>query len=61
MVMSKGVTLEPTAEEAAQIEATAKELLAEIKRANDQMASDQQEIDRLKRQTRAILAKLKVA
>ena len=61
MVMSKGVTLEPTAEEAAQIEAAAKELLAEIKRANDQMASDQQEIDRLKRQTRAILAKLKAA
>ena len=59
--MSKGVTLEPTAEEAAQIEAAAKELLAEIKRANDQMASDQQEIDRLKRQTRAILAKLKAA
>ncbi len=61
MVMSKGVTLEPTAEEAAQIEAAAKELLAEIKHANDQMASDQQEIDRLKAQTRAILAKLKAA
>ena len=59
--MSKDITLEPTAEEAAQIEAASKELLAEIKRANDQMASDQQEIDRLKTQTRATLAKLKAA
>ena len=59
--MSKDITLEPTAEEAAQIEAASKELLAEIKRANDQMASDQQEIDRLKAETRAILAKLKAA
>lgn len=59
--MSKDITIEPTAEEAAQIEAASKELLAEIKRANDQMASDQQEIDRLKTQTRAILAKLKAA
>ncbi len=59
--MSKDITLEPTAEEAAQIEAASKELLAEIKRANDQMARDQQEIDRLKAETRAILAKLKAA
>ncbi len=59
--MSKDITIEPTAEEAAQIEAATKELLAEIKRANDQMANDQQEIDRLKTQTRAILAKLKAA
>ena len=59
--MSKDITLEPTAEEAAQIEAASKELLAEIKRANNQMTSDQQEIDRLKAETRAILAKLKAA
>ena len=59
--MSKDITIEPTAEEAAQIEAVTRELLAEIKHANDQMVSDQQEIDRLKTQTRAILAKLKAA
>lgn len=51
--MSKDITLGPTAEEAAQIEAATRELLAEIRRANDQMARDQQEIDRLKRQRHA--------
>ena len=59
--MSKNLTLEPTADEAAQIEAAIKELLSQIKSANAEMAKDQREIEELKRQTQAILAKLKVA
>ncbi len=59
--MSKDITLEPTAGEAADIEAAATALVAEMKRANEKMESDQQEIDRLKAQTRATLSKLKAA
>jgi predicted nucleic acid-binding Zn-ribbon protein len=59
--MSKDITLEPTAGEAADIEEAAKALVAEMKRANKKMESDQREIDRLKAQTRATLSKLKAA
>lgn len=59
--MSKNATLEPTADEAADIEAAVRELLAEMKRANEKMDTDQHEIERLKTQTRATLAKLKAA
>jgi peptidoglycan hydrolase CwlO-like protein len=59
--MSKDIVLEPTAGEAADIEAAVNALVAEIKRANEKMESDQQEIDRLKAQTRATLSKLKAA
>ncbi len=59
--MSKNVTLEPTADEAADIQAAVTELLAEMKRANEKMDSDQREIDRLKAQTRATLTKLQAA
>lgn len=59
--MSKDATLEPTADEAANIEAAATELLSEMKRANEKMEFDQREIERLKTQTRATLAKLRAA
>jgi uncharacterized protein YlxW (UPF0749 family) len=59
--MSKNVPLEPTADEAADIQAAVTELLAEMKRANEKMDSDQREIDRLKAQTRATLTKLQAA
>ena len=59
--MSKEITLEPTAEEAADIEAAVKRLVAEIKRANEKMESDQREIERLKAHTRATLSRLKAA
>ncbi|MCA1631424.1 MAG: hypothetical protein LC785_14370 [Acidobacteria bacterium] len=59
--MSKDITLEPTEGEAADIEAAVEALVAEMKRANEKMESDQREIDRLKAQTRATLSKLKAA
>ena len=43
------------------IEAAIKELRSEVKHANEQMANDQREIERLRAQTRALLAKLKAA
>jgi uncharacterized protein involved in exopolysaccharide biosynthesis len=61
ILMSKHLTLEPTADEAAQIKAAIEELLKHIKSANDEMARDQREIETLRAQTRAILAKLKAA
>jgi predicted nucleic acid-binding Zn-ribbon protein len=59
--MSKDIALEPTAEEATDIEEAVKKLVAEMKRANEKMESDQQEIDRMKAQTPATLSKLKAA
>jgi peptidoglycan hydrolase CwlO-like protein len=59
--MSKDITLEPTAEETADIEEAVKRLVAEIKRANEKMESDQCEIERLKARTRATLSRLKAA
>ncbi len=45
----------------ADIEAAAKRLVAEMKRANEKMESDQREIERLKAHTRATLSRLKAA
>ncbi|MDQ3908694.1 MAG: hypothetical protein M3268_10180 [Acidobacteriota bacterium] len=59
--MSKEIALEPTAEEAANIEEAVKRLVAEMKRANEKMESDQREIERLKARTRAKLSRLKAA
>ncbi len=52
---------EPTADETAKIKAAVEELLLEIKRTNEQMERDQEEIDRLRAQTRATLARLETA
>ena len=59
--MSKGITLEPTADEAAEVREAIDRLLFKVKQANEQMEDDQREIDELKTQTRAILKKLKTA
>ena len=59
--MNKGMTLEPTADEAAEVREAIGRLLFKVKQANEQMEDDQREIDELKTQTRAILKKLKVA
>ena len=56
--MNKNITLEPTADEAAEIQEAIQRLLAEIKHANEQMTKDQQEIDQMRAETRAILARL---
>ena len=56
--MSKNITLEPTADEAAEIQEAIQRLLAEIEHANEQMTKDQQEIDQMRAETRAILARL---
>lgn len=58
--MDKEVALELAADEEVEVEAI-QHLLAEIERANEQMAEDQQEINELKTQTREILKKLKAA
>ena len=59
--MSKGITLEPTADEAAEVREAIDRLLFKVKQANEQMEDDQREIDELKTETRAILKKLKTA
>lgn len=58
--MAQTLKWEPTAEEAAEIEQALKICSDEIERATEQMAQDQAEIDRLKSETRAILATLQV-
>lgn len=57
--MNKTMTAEPTAEEAAKIEAELLSLFAAIDRIDERIAKDQQETDRLKVKTKAKLAQLK--
>ena len=59
--MEKSIHLGLTADEAARLEAAIDELLAGMKRAAKQMKSDQAQIERLKAETRAMLAELKAA
>ena len=56
--MNRGMTLEPTADEAAEVEKAINRLLSKIKQANEQMEDDQREIDQMRAETRAILARL---
>jgi uncharacterized small protein (DUF1192 family) len=57
--MNKTMTAEPTAEEAAKIEAELLSLFAAIDRIDERIAKDQQETDRLKVKTKAKLAQLR--
>ncbi|MEW6126971.1 MAG: hypothetical protein AB1757_08025 [Acidobacteriota bacterium] len=57
--MSKNMPLEITLTEAKKFEALLDEVLAEIKRARNQMAKDQVEIDRLHASTQMKLDELK--
>jgi hypothetical protein len=58
--MDNPITLEPEAE-SAEIKAAVHECIAEIDRVRKQMETDQAEIDRLKAETREMLARLKAA
>jgi predicted nucleic acid-binding Zn-ribbon protein len=59
--MSKTLTWEPTAEEAAQLEAQISYYLGEMQRLNEQMARDQEKIDSLKLETHLIAAETRTA
>ncbi len=58
---SKTVTLELAKKDDAKLNAAVKRCLAEIDRSLERMDQDQAEIDRMKVETKAILAKLKAA
>lgn len=59
--LQKNITLELPASEAAQLQATLKECLATMRKANTQMARDQAEIKRLKARTQSRLDALRKA
>ena len=59
--MSKTITPNVTADEAGGYEEAINQMLAEMKRANEKMDRDQEEIERLKAETREILARVKAA
>ncbi len=59
--MDKSSTIDINQEEAEKVEVAIAECLEAMQRANERMASDQAEIERLKAETRAILAKLEAA
>ena len=56
--MDNNLTLEPTAEEDQKMEATLSEIFAEIERIDERIAKDQQETERLRAETRQMLAQL---
>jgi hypothetical protein len=51
----------PTSEDAAGYEAAIDRCIAAVRRMREEMAEDQREIERLRAETRAILAELKAA
>ena len=60
-VMEKASIVEPSTDEPADYKAAIIECIAEVDRVRSQMANDQEEIDRLKAETREILNRLKAA
>ncbi len=58
--MAETMTLEPTAAEAAELQAQISHYLTEMKRLNEQMARDQERIDTLKGESRVITAETRV-
>jgi hypothetical protein len=60
-VMDKTISSDITPEEANNIKAAIEDTCAEIARTIEQMKIDQEEIDRLKAETRAMLRELKAA
>ncbi len=61
IIMSKMITPDMTANEDTGYEEAINQMLAEMKRANEKMARDKEEIDQLKAETTEILARLKAA
>jgi hypothetical protein len=59
--MDEAVTVETETQDRVKVSAAIDEIFEEIGRLNDQMRRRQSEIDRLKEETRAILADLHVA
>ncbi len=59
--MPESVTAELPANETTQIQAEIRASIAEMQRANERIKKDQDEIQRLKRKTRATLAELREA
>ena len=51
---------EPTAEEARKVEAALSEIFAEVERIDERIAKDQQETERLRLETRKMLAEFEV-
>ncbi len=58
--MAEIMTLEPTAEEAAELQAQIGLCLTDMKHLNEQMARDQERIDALKAESRVIVAETRV-
>ena len=61
VIMDKTLATDVTPEEANNIKAAIEDTCAEIARALEQMRKDQEEIDQLKAETRAMLKELKAA
>lgn len=59
--MSEVKTFDPTVDEPGDYKVAVVEYIKKIDRVRQQMAEDQKEIDRLKAETRQILARLKAA
>src|SRR2546423_10073986 len=59
--MSKTVSPDVTADESGEYEESINQMLAEMRQANEKMDRDQEEIERLKAETREILLRLKAA
>ena len=59
--MSKTITPEVATDDPAAYEEAIAQMLAQMKQANEKMGQDEEEIDRLKAETREILARLKAA
>lgn len=59
--MSKTMTPDIASDEDFNYEEAVNQMLSEMKQANEKMARDQEEIDRLKAETGEILKRLKVA
>lgn len=56
--MNKSLTLEPTAEEAQKVEEALSEIFAKVARIDERISKDQQETERLRAETRKMLAQL---
>jgi len=59
--MSKTVSPDTTADESGEYEEAINQMLAEVRQSNEKMDRDQEEIERLKAETREILSRLKAA
>jgi methyl-accepting chemotaxis protein len=59
--MPKSITVELPSDEAAEIQAEIRKYITEMQRANERIRKDQEEIQRLKQKTQAIITELREA